>query len=676
MSPNEGFKSRHSTRSVQQALQLLVSDSRQYANETNEIGILIQYAFKNHQHHEVIRLFETYSSKHTQHGFLTGSGGADIWITMPILNCYLEALLYLGRISEVVEIITHIELSPIRQPTPQTYAILLKAYVQSLNLYKARLLVHQMIDSGVRINRRIVRIILRGESDWAISLKSIDSLLDLLFSRDIRSRDKGCYNLIMDAYLRRDRPDKAKAVLDLMKARGLKSNAETFYVLMKYQARQEGPRGVQIMLNSMTKFGILPDRRHLNLLLSNLARNQPMDLKAAEALFRPYSIMPDTATCNIILRMLLRRKFTLEDLQNHFKRMKELSIPPDVYTFTILLNEFKHKSRRWQPLRTLVQCQCALDPTKVNQITYNVILHHMFSRSSHSAHSSETGPVPESSPPLQWDLRTLTKLVIAYARSREWSRIVGLHLQLHKRGVKLDRGFYRSLIKALLDGKKYRESEKIVSRLYASDDILDRLFGRECEIRISRAYFRDYGRGKKYVLRSIDRFLKYADNKRVMISEKHCNLIAIALLDIRLERFAISLLESRYHMQGRFQDLADGGELGMSAWTTLMRAYARKGKYGIQDLKACIERALSNPSQPPTRTFLNFLHFLGHNPKLRSSDPENCDFFLRTRLECLQNRPRCDQTPKGRSSLTVTGILQWVNNLDGTVLKERLPDLL
>jgi pentatricopeptide repeat protein len=619
----------------------------------------IHTAIQSRKYHHVIQLFQEYA-------FDGLSPASKLAITTYTINCYLEALVHLGRMRDIEEALTLFDPSVNRPPNPRTYAILLRAYILSLNLRKARLLLFEMISSGIEINKEIVHIVLHGEGKWAVSLESVDSLLNLFGLHELEFRDMQSYNIIIDAYLRRDRPDKARNVLDEVVKSDLHPDAGTYYALMKYQARKEGSRGVKVMLNSMTTCGITPELRHLNVLILRLAAEQNLNLDDAASTMSPHNLVPDSATCNIVLRGLFLRKSGASALRQHFETMKTLRIPPDAFTFTILLNEYKRKDRGWKLIRDLLRDQLALNPEHVNRITNNVVLHHMISNFTKSRSVGE--PVQYSQFQLQWDLRTITNLVTAYAKSGETAKVVDLYRKVKKRLVKLDRRFYRVLVKALLHGKYYAESMEVASSLYASDDIIDQIFGRECKIRISYTILRHTGRGGKNMLKDIDDFLKFTDEKGATITEKHCNLIAVALLCVSKREFAIQLLESRYHARGRFQDL-EKGSLGMSAWTILMRAYARKGSSGIQGLRSCVSRALSNSSEPPTRTFLNFLYRLSVH-----THANDCDFFFEAYNECVNRSRKVDRKPVGKklSHLTRDRILMWVNQLDKTSLKEKL----
>ena len=648
------------------------SDQPQLTNAEIQIGEAVQ----NRQYHHAIRMFEKYSCLDSQLDGVPQLNIINPRVTTPILNYYLTALVHLGYLPEIEEAMTHFKSRDDRQPNRRTYALLLRAYIQSLNLRKARLLLFEMITRGFRIEKSVVHTVLQGEGKWAISLESVDKFLQLLSSSNVEFRDMTSYNIIVDAYLRRDRPDKARAVLDKVMGDGFQPDAETFLALMRYQARKEGSSGVSVIFNSLSMSGIAPEQRHFNVLLSTLTRERRVDLKEAVSLCSTHNLTPDLATCNIVLQSLLSREFSFEDLQTHFEEMEKLKIHPDTYTFTILLNEYKYKSRRWQRTQKVVEQQSLLNPTHVNRITNNVLLHYVISISPKSTGNQLSSPfrLTDSGLRLQWDIHTLTTLVAAYSRSKDWSRIADLHRKLERRQVKLDRHFYRVLVTALLTGKKYKESTEVAVRLLASDEILDQLFGYECKIRIAHTLVKNTGCGKKTLLESIDKFLKFSDAKGVTISEKHCNLIAIACLDIHRHDLSIELLESRYHLRGRFQDLEGGEKLGMSSWTILMRAYARKEKNKISNLRSCVNRALSNEAQLPTRTFLNFLHHLGVNARLRWTDAEACDFFLQKRLEYVIKRRSAakESHQRGRSHLTKTNILRWVNDLDQTDLEKKL----
>jgi pentatricopeptide repeat protein len=273
---------------------------------------------------------------------------------------------------------------------------------------------------------------------------------------------------------------------------------------------------------------------------------------------------------------------------------------------------------------------------------------------------------------LHWDMHTLTTLIAAYSRSNEWSKVVDLYRELQIRHIKLDRRFYRVLVSVLLKGTQYKECMEVAQSLSSSDNILDQILGLECKIRISYTIHKNTGCGKQRVFNDVDRFLKFTDEKGITITEKHCNLIALAFLYIYQSHLSVEILESRYHGHGRFQDLEETGKLGMSAWTILMRAYARKKLAGAEGLRSCVERAQSNSSQPPTKAFRNFLHRLAKNENFRRWRPEYSEFFRRKDMEVarLIASSRMRRT-KGRSNLTKGSILKWVNKLTDDDLKSK-----
>jgi pentatricopeptide repeat protein len=650
---------------------------------SKEVQRLIGYATQNRQYHRVIKIFQDYSN------FITQSDGPQLVdgasaITTATLNCFLKALLHFGRMHEFEAALAFFQPSTNRLPDRRTYAILLRAYIQSLNLRKARLLLLDMITREIKIDSRIIRTVIQGEGELAISLESVDCLLKLLCSEEFEVRDMSCYNLIVNAYLCRDRPEKARVVLDEILTKGLHPDGGTFCALMRYQARKEGSAGVEAILSSMTKSGVEAELSHLNILVATLAKENSTDLRSASKIAASYGLVSDIVTCNIVLCALLRRKFDSVTLQEHFSEMRSLRIQPDAYTFTILLNEYKNKKGSWERTHELLLRQRTLNPSKVNRITNNVLIHYMISKFSESSanQSSKTNFLPtfrnQNQLLLQWDLRTLTNLIVSYSRCGEWSKIVDLFQKVQHRSVKLDRYFYRILVESLLRGRKYKYCYEAVSSLNSSDEILDHMFARECKIRISRTLYKNTGQGKSNLLRDIDVFLKYADEKGIMLSEKHCNLIAVALLDVHETRLSIELLESRYHRRGRFQDL-DGGEmLGMSSWTILMRAYARKGSRGVPGVRSCISRSISSCTQHPSQSFLNFIRYLGRNEKLQSANPEDCAFFLETYRKHFdmkrKNQRSLSACGKGRANLTKTNIIMWVNVLHERGMKEPLSD--
>jgi pentatricopeptide repeat protein len=642
--------------------------------------ILIRNAVQKRQYNHAIQIFEQYAcldrrldrrlesacNRHIRHPR----------VSTQMLNYYLDALVQLGYLPKVEEAITYFKSSQERAPNRRTYELLLRAYIQSLNLRKARLLLSEMVNCGVQFNKKIVHTVLRGEGKWAMTLEAIDAFLGLLSSAgDLEFRDIASYNLIIRAYLRRDRPEKARAVLDKIMDEGLRPDGETFLELMRYQAKKEGSRGVHIIFNSMRMSGIKAEIRHLNVLISTLAHERRMDLKAAAVMCFTHHLIPDIVTCNIILQAFMRGAFKFQDLETHFQEMLKLKILPNAYTFTILLSEYKLKSGKGGRLKRLLHQQLLRNDAHVNRITNNVLLHHTLSKFPESAAPKPSSPrqTIHKNLHIQWDVHTLSTLVSTYSRSSNCTRIVDLYNKVKLRDVKLDRHFYRVLIQSLLTGKKYKASMEAASDLFRSDETLDQVLAQECRIRIAHSLFKNEGYGKKHVTDSIDRFLKFSDEKGVMISVKNCNLIAVACLDIGEIDLAIEILESRYHMRGRFQDLEKGKKLGMSSWVILMRAYARKGREGVVNLRSCLERALPNESSQPTRTLLDFLHHLGVSEELRSTNSADCDYFLQKRLEYI-TKPRRQAQTRFRSGLTRTNILRWMNELNRAQLREKLQE--
>src|SRR5277367_2037086 len=139
-------------------------------------------AARSCQYDQVVRMFEQVSN---QGNDLLPPTAAHI--NTPIINVYLDALSHLGRIRDVEDAVSHFKSFPDQAPNQETYASVLKSHIQSLNLRKARLLVCEMMSLGIPLDSNIVKIILQGEGRWAVSLETIDALLNLLTaeSRDM-----------------------------------------------------------------------------------------------------------------------------------------------------------------------------------------------------------------------------------------------------------------------------------------------------------------------------------------------------------------------------------------------------------------------------------------------------------------------------------------------------------
>src|SRR5271167_1123981 len=144
--------------------------------------ILIRYAVQRRQYNHAIQIFERYSCLDRRLESARNPHIRHPHISTQMLNCYLDALVQLGCLPEVEEAITYFKSSQERTPNRRTYELLLRAYIQSLNLRKARLLLFEMVDCGIQFDKKIVHTVLRGEGKWAMTLEAIDTFLGLLSS--------------------------------------------------------------------------------------------------------------------------------------------------------------------------------------------------------------------------------------------------------------------------------------------------------------------------------------------------------------------------------------------------------------------------------------------------------------------------------------------------------------
>lgn len=628
-------------------------------------------ALRRKSYYRVIQLFEG----HTGDSPTTSIAKPDSepipgHISTLILNNYLLSLIHLGYIQEVEDAVVYYDNASQLHPDQRTYELLLKAYLKSINMSKARGLLKEMLIRNIKIGRGTMINLLKTETRYAFRIGSVDALLELVSSHGIDVQNMECYNAILDAYLRRDRPDRARALLDDMAKSNHQPSAESYRALLKHQAEKAGPEGVAAILHSMKKQGIEPDIRHLNVWLGSLIdRRRHLSLTDLPELFSPYRCKPDVYTGNLILRGIFKRQeFTMEDLNKHFEELAKLEISPNHSTFEILLYQYGRKNENARRVQEVLEAQVKKNPDMVSRVSIKVLLHRVLSSGSHDRDS--TPNISQLRP--QWTLDTVASLAASYCRGAiQIEKLLKLYDGIKQRNVKMDRWFYRIITKAFISEKRYEKCKEAIVDILSSDDRDDLLFARETQLRLDLAIYKDTVRNKRKdkldrVMKSIDNLLKFSAQAKRQLTEKATNLIAIAFLETGNTRLCIEILESRYHGSGLFEDLETQHDLGWSSWTILMRAYARKAKVEIGNLRWCmvrVEKTLSDTV--PYSTFVELLERLANLPELAQQDSE---YFqqkakeFRTRLQTRKAEEPLTSMSRGRGSLSKSMIMTWVNS--------------
>jgi len=630
----------------------------------------INLAMKSKMYLQVVHSFERYIALGSKTGRQSVSNDS---VTTSMLNSYMDALIRLGYYVDAENAASYFMSTPNLVPNRQTYHLLFRSYILLMNIRKARALFEEMRENKIPLDQAMIRTMLRCEARLAINLDSVDLIAEVLSSGNPEKPDMLTYNIIIDAYLRCGRIDRAKQILDLMNERGFKPDQVTYLRLMQHQSRQEGLRGAESLLNSMKFAKIEPQIQHIHQLLLCKMRHEPMNLTAASNLCHSYNTTPNIRTCNAVLHNLFKRPFLFRDLEAHFQTMKSLEIRPNADTFVILLGEYQRKRNLWTRPAELINEQWMID-----------------SRLVHPPHASETlfnlivrGPEADRSinrykGPLRpfWNETLLTSLVASLAKTQNYAEIIDIHDDVSARDAKFDRWYSRVIFDALLKGSYYKQCEEIINRLLDSDASIDRHFGRFLWMELCRWRYRR-GRGtRESVLKALDMFLRFADASKIGITEKVCNRIAVTCLDCGAPRLAANVIEARIMELGKESDVR------ISSWLLLLKAYSRKEfaypdpVTGMTPLRRAIERALralKERQQLPSKAFMRFLHYLSER-KVRSLRERR--FYAeqhRQLLHAMLRAPRRTRQTKGRQYLTRTHILRWVNVLEPHDLKEGLP---
>jgi pentatricopeptide repeat protein len=630
-------------------------------------------ANQDQNYSKAIEIFRMYAGK------ITVSESGEIvcqresLLTTLMLNNYIHALVHLGQIQEVEKAIALFRsASEDSRPNQTTYALLLRAYIESLNLRKARSLLREMVDRGIRLDGRVISTILQGEGKWAVSLDSIDSVFNLILSGDFGTPNIMNFNIVIQAYLRRNRTHEAQRVLETIVSSGLKPNQETFHGLLQYKARGEGSKAVEAILRSMRKLKLTPQISHLNFLISALAGEKETLLEEVIPILSEYNNRPNVATCNIILKQLIYRRVDVQILQDHFNQMNRLNIKPDAYTFSNLLNhpQIERRGNSWKQLQQIIQDQLLLNPKLIDAVPSNIVRHVTIRKLSKLKRLTPEFQSQVRSIQPRWDLHSITSLVSSYHKTKDWDKIINLWRDVCGREIKLDRRFYKILHDALLEGQKFDLCYEVTAVLCNSDDKYDKAFGLELNIRTSRTIYRSSGQRAQQVMSDIDAILKFTDKHHIALPDSRCNLAALAFLEIDHPNLAIQLLESRYHGQGRFVYQASAKEMGYSSWVILLRAYARGGSDAIQGMRSCVERALADKSEVPSKAFTRFLHYLSNS---RNLDMKDQDYFReKYAVASSLRRPLHEKRPFKKGRVTRNTLLGWVNDLDGEELETKL----
>jgi len=630
----------------------------------------IDSAMKSQMYLEAVRSFERYIALGHQTGRPSDSGDS---VTTAMLNSYMDALIHLGYYVDVENAASYFMSTPNLVPNGRTYRLLFRSYILSMNIRKARALFAEMRENKISLGQAMIRTMLQGEARLAINLDSVDLISQVLSSDSRETPDMLTYNIIIGAYLRCGRIDRAKQILDLMNERGFKPDEVTYLRLIQHQSRQEGLRGVESLLNSMTVAKIEPQIQHIHQLLLCKMRHEPMDLAAAANLCHSYNTTPNIRTCNAVLFNLFKRPFNLHDLEAHFQTMKSLEIRPNADTFVILLGEYQRKINLWTRPAKLINQQWMVDsrlvhPPHASETLFNLVVRG--AKGDGSANRYE-GPLR-----IFWNETILTSLVASLARTKDYAKIIEIHDDVSARDAKFDRWYSRVIFDALLKGSYYKQCEEIINRLLDSDAFIDRHFGRFLWMELCRWRYRRGGGTRESVLKALDMFLRFADANKIGITEKVCNRIAVTCLDCGAPRLAANVIEARIVELGKESDVR------ISSWLLLMKAYSRKEfaypdpVTGMTPLRRVVERALralKERHELPSKAFMRFLHHLSerkvHSLRERQFYAKQHQQLLQTILET----PRSIPPTKGRQYLTRTNILRWVNDLEPHDSKQGLP---
>jgi pentatricopeptide repeat protein len=626
-------------------------------------------AMKSGMYLEVIGSFERYISLCTQN---EANSIANDGLTTTMVNSYMAALIHMGHYLHAENAASYFMSSPNLVPNHQTYLSLFRIYMLSMNIRKARTLSTEMRANGISLDQQMIRIILKGEGRLAINLDSVDLIADVLSSENPDKPDMATYNLIIDAYLRCGRIDRAKQVLDLMNERGFKPDEQTYLHLIQHQVKREGLRGVESLMNSMASSGIEPQIHHVHHVLLCKLQNERMDLNAAVSLCESYNTIPDVRACNLVLQHLFKRPFQLRDLEAHFQKMKSLGIRPNSHTFTILLGEYQRKSDLWTRPAKLINQQWLINSTLVDPPSASETLFNLAVRSIKSDETSNhyDGPLR-----LAWNETALTSLAASLAKEQNYAKIVDLHEEVQSRDAKFDLWYSRVVFDACLKGTYYKQCEDIISRLLDSDASIDQHFGRFLWMELCRWRYRKNAANRESVLKALDMFLKFADTSKIGISEKVCNRIAVTCLDCGAPRLAANIIETQLMELGKESDIRT------SSWLLLMKAYARKDfaqedrTTGVTPLRRCVgraSRALNERHELPSKAFMRFLQYLSQRKVYSRTDRQYYAVKHRQLLQAILNASHRGRQTKGRQYLTRINILRWINVLEPNDLKEAL----
>lgn len=626
-------------------------------------------ALKSGKYFEVIGSFERYISLCTKN---EANSITNDSLTTTMLNSYMVSLIHMGHYLHAETAASYFMSTPDLIPNRQTYISLFRIYMLSMNIRKARALSAEMRENGISLDQQMIRIILKGEGRLAINLDSVDLIAEVLSSEAPDNPDMATYNLIIDAYLRRGRIDRAKQVLDLMNQRGFKPDEQTYLHLMRHQAKQEGLRGVESLLNSMVSSRIEPQIHHVHHVLLCKLQKERMDLNAAISLCESYKTIPNVHTCNLVLQHLFKRAFQLRDLEAHFQMMKSMGIRPNSHTFTILLGEYQRKSDLWTRPAKLINQQWLINSTLVeppfaSETFFNLAVSSIKSEESLSHYD---GPLR-----LAWNERTLTSLAASLAKEKNYAKIVDLHEEVQSHDAKFDLWYSRVVFDACLKGNHYKQCEDIISRLLDSDASIDQHFGRFLWMELCRWRYRKNAGNRESVLKALDMFLKFADTSKIGISEKACNRIAVTCLDCGTPRLAANIIETQ------LMELAKESDIRTSSWLLLMKAYARKDfaqedcTTGVTPLRRCVgraSRALNERHELPSKAFMRFLQYLSQRKVYSRTDRQYYALKHRQFLQAIRNAPHRGRQTKGRQYLTRINILRWINVLELDELEQAL----
>ncbi|MQL95996.1 hypothetical protein Taro_028668 [Colocasia esculenta] len=243
------------------------------------------------------------------HGLLARMNDEEISPNVVTMNTLIDGMCRHGRVSSALEFFRGLQLDADVdvKGNAVTYSILIGAFLRVNNLNKAREMLEEMQNCGIRPDAityftMISGLSQAGKLDEALSVAST-------MEKDGYSLDTKSYNILIAGFCRKKRLDRARDLLDEMVGKGLNPDDVTFNTFIAALSKIKDFTSAHLLLEKMIERGYKPTAITCGALIHGYCRAD--DMNAAMDIFRSMDaagVQPSTMIYNILIDYLSKKK--------------------------------------------------------------------------------------------------------------------------------------------------------------------------------------------------------------------------------------------------------------------------------------------------------------------------------------------------------------------------------